>query len=344
MRIHVDKISSSTKNIPLKHEVNVGKRIPAEDGTVIAVKVLEDKKIYNQLELANGRLSTIHMNDILIVTLGNRRALKGFVGKVPDALKVGDIIHLLNLGGVAGQCTSANLAEVGRPLKIEVLGVVLSKKKAPLNIKDYKLFSPAKKIKTDIPLIVISGSCMNVGKTSVASEIIKSATREGYKICGAKVAGVAALRDTLRMEDYGATKAVSMIDAGFSSTANQKSQTLGITKGAINYLAKENPDFIVIELGDGIFGEYGVLQILEDKGFQDHTSAHISCAGDPMSAAKIKEICEEIGAPLHVISGPATDNSVGISFIKRKLKVHAINCLYDGPKLFTYLKKSVFPK
>ncbi|MCA9374073.1 hypothetical protein KC725_02845 [Candidatus Peregrinibacteria bacterium] len=342
MRIHVDKISSSTKNIPLKHEVNISKRIPSVDGTVVAVRVLEDKKIYNQLELSNGRLSTIHLGDVIVVTLGNRRALKGFVGKVPDALKAGDIINILNLGGVAGQCTSANLKEVGRPLKAEVLGVVLSKKREPLNIKDYKMFSPAKKIRSDVPLIVVSGSCMNVGKTSVASEIIKSATREGFKICGAKVAGVAALRDTLRMEDYGAIKAVSMIDAGYASTANHKSQTIGITKGAINYLSKEKPDYIILELGDGIFGEYGVMQILEDKELQEHMSAHISCAGDPMSAAKIKEVCEKIGAPLHVISGPVTDNSVGVSFIKKELKVYALNGLYEGGKLFSYLKKSIF--
>lgn len=341
MRIHVDKISSSTKNIPLKHEVNISKRIPAENGTVIAVKVLEDKQIYNQLELSNGRLSTIHLGDILIVTLGNRRALKGFVGKVPDSLKAGDFINILNLGGVAGQCTSANLKEVGRPLKAEVLGVVLSKKKEPLNIKDYRLFAPSKKIKSEVPLIVVSGSCMNVGKTSVASEIIKSIAQEGLKICGAKVAGVAALRDTLRMEDYGAAKAVSMIDAGYASTANQTSQTINITKGAINHLSKENPDYIILELGDGIFGEYGVMEILKDKELQEHLSAHISCASDPMSAAKIQEICEEIGAPLHVISGPATDNSVGVSFIKKKLKVFALNGLYEGGKLFSYLKKSI---
>lgn len=343
MKIHVDKISSSTKNIPLKNEVQISKKIITGDGYVLAVKVLEDKKIYNQLELTTGRFSTLHKDDIIVVTLGNRRALKGFAGQVPDKVIKGDIINILNLGGVAGTCTSANRKLVGRPLKVEVLGAVI-KKGEPVNIRDYKLFSPANSIKTDIPLIVVSGSCMNVGKTSAASEFIKAATRDGYKVAGAKVAGVAALRDTMSMEDYGAIKAVSILDAGFASTANTDVESVRITKGAINYLAKDNPDYIVVELGDGIFGEYGVLSILEDDEFSDHITAHIGCASDPMSAVKLFEVCEEIGAPPDVISGPTTDNSVGINFLKQQLKIPAINSLYQPEKLYTYLKSSVLKK
>ncbi len=341
MKIHVDKISSSTKNVPLKHAINISKRIISKDGNVIAVKVLEDKKIYNKLELITGRFSTIHVNDILIVTLGNRRALKGFSGEVPSTLKAGDIINILNLGGVAGICTSANLKEVGKPLKVEVLGAVINKKNEPINIRDYKLFPPSKKIKSNVPLIIVSGTCMNTGKTSVASEIIKKATREGYKVSGAKVAGIAALRDSMQMQDYGASKAVSMIDAGYVSTADASESSIRITKGAINYLSKDNPDYIVIELGDGIFGEYGVIDILEDTEFQKHMSAHIGCASDPLGAVKLFEVCQAIGTPLHVISGPVTDNSVGINFIRKNLKVQAINGLYQGDKLFTFLKASI---
>lgn len=341
MKIHVDKISSSTKNLRLKHAVEISRKISSVAGAVIAVRVLEDKKIYNQLELPNGRMSTIQRDDILIVTLGNRRALKGFVGEVPKELKVGDIIHLLNLGGVAGICTSANRKEVGKPLKIEVLGALIGKEKETLNIENYKLFTPAQRVKSKIPLIVISGSCMNVGKTTVASEITKSATRQGYEVSVAKVAGIAALRDTMNMQDYGAIEGVSMIDAGFASTAKEEKNTVAIAKGAINYLSKRDPDFIVMELGDGIFGEYGVMEILQDAEFKEHISAHIGCASDPLSAAKLFEVCRAFKIPLHLISGPATDNTVGIDFIKKHLQVHAINCIQSGEKIFDYLLKNV---
>src|SRR5262249_3611184 len=147
------------------------------EGYLLAVEVLEDKKIYNQLELTSGRLSTIHRKDILVVALGRRRALKGFVGEVPQHLKADDIIHILNLGGVAGICISENVTEVGHALKVKVLGAIVDKKNQPLQIKKFKLFEPAKKITAKIPLIIVSGTCMSVGKTSAACEIIKSANR-----------------------------------------------------------------------------------------------------------------------------------------------------------------------
>ena len=91
-------------------------------GTVLAVQVMEDKSIYNELEQPSGRMSKLTKGDVIAVALGERMALKGFAGALPEQLKTGDVIHLLNFGGVAGVCTSANTQEVGQPLRIRVLG------------------------------------------------------------------------------------------------------------------------------------------------------------------------------------------------------------------------------
>src|SRR3989339_767181 len=98
MKILVDKIGSVTKNLNLSYELEITESIPSEEGIVIVAEVLEDKKQYNQLELPTGRFSTLKKGDIVVVALGNRRALKGFVGKIPDQVKVNDVIHILNLG------------------------------------------------------------------------------------------------------------------------------------------------------------------------------------------------------------------------------------------------------
>ncbi|MBD3328610.1 hypothetical protein GF340_04895 [Candidatus Peregrinibacteria bacterium] len=340
MQIKVDKIASCTKNVPLKaHDVEIRRKITAEDGAVIVVEVLQNKKIYNQLELTTGRLSTIHKNDILVVSLGSRRALKGFAGDVPKKVKYGDILHLLNFGGVTGICTSSSIGAVGQPLKVRVLGSVVDKNNNPINIQNYSIFKPENTIKSKIPVIAISGTCMHVGKTTIAAELIKTASHSNFKVAGAKVAGIAALRDTLKMEDYGAIKAVSITDAGHTTTANMEELSVAIAKGAINYLSKDNPDLIVIELGDGILGEYGVLNVLEDKEFQQVLAAHIGCAGDPLGAAKLFEICQAIGVPLHLISGPVTDNSVGTDFIKEYMNIKAFNCISQGERLLPGLIK-----
>jgi hypothetical protein len=58
-----------------------------------------------------------------------------------------------------------------------------------------------------------------------------------------------------------------------------------------------------------------------------------------MGAAKLVQVCNEMGAPLDFVSGPVTDNSVGISFVERELKIPAINALaYDEESLTKILQ------
>lgn len=342
MEIKLNKQASVTRNAKLKSRVEISKKIKSSPGAILAVEVLENKKQYNLLELVSGRFSKMQKGDVLAVALGERRALKGFVGRVPKRLKVGDVINILNLGGVAGICVSENLYEVGHALKVKVLGAIMEKNKH-LNIDQFKLFEETKRIPSKARLIIISGTCMQVGKTSCACGIIRNANKKGYNVYGAKVAGIASLRDTENMKDAGAIDAVSLIDGGLTSTVHNK-QAINITKGAINYLFKENPDYVVVEFGDGVFGEYGVMEILKNKEIAKNVTAHIGCANDPMGAAKLYEICQKLGIPLNLISGPVTDNSVGTNFIKKNLKIPAFNALNNSKELFKYIESHFLKK
>ena len=340
----IDKIASVTKNIPLGHEVKLTSNIPSQEGTVLAAEVQEDKKVYNKLELATGRFSVLKKGDIISVAIGNRKALRGFVGEIPKTLKVGDLIHCLNIGGGAGVCTSANLTEVGKPLQIKVLGGI-EIEGAPANIKMWSKFSTSEKIlKKNTKLILVSGTCMHVGKTSTACELIKYLSRNGYQVAAAKMTGVASLKDTENMKDYGASEAVSFIDAGITSTVKNGHHVADVFKGAINYLNQKNPEVIVVEFGDGVLGEYGVMEALMDKEIQAHTKVHIGCAHDPIGALKLSEICSEIGVPLNIISGPVTDNSVGQNFIADKIGIPTANAMTEGEKLFSLTKKIINQK
>ncbi|MGH1375674.1 MAG: hypothetical protein ACRBCK_04920 [Alphaproteobacteria bacterium] len=328
-KILIDKISSVTKNLELKHTETLiddpNANLSCEMGTVLAAEVLEDKSLYNELELPSGRMSKLKKGDIIAVALGQRRALKGFVGNLPTSLKPGDIIHLLNFGGVAGECTSANLKEVGDPLRIRVLGGIARKGKQ-LNINQKMVYMPKDTMKSDVPLIIVTGTSMDSGKTTVATEIIKALTRMGMRLAGTKLTGVGALRDLYKMQDYGVYNAVSFVDAGIPSTANIDDETIvRMTKGAIDHLSKDKPDAIIIEFGDGLMGRYGVNAILETPEIQKNVRLHIGCAGDPVGAIGLAKGCTEIGLPIDVISGPVTDNQVGQSIIRDELDVIVYN-------------------
>ena len=324
-KIQFDKISSVTKNLELKAEEKLTDKLSCEMGTVLAVQVLDDKNVYNELELPTGRMSKIKKGDVIAVALGNRMALQGFVGNLPKTLKVDDVIHLLNFGGVAGVCVSANLKEVGEPMRVRVLGGVERKGKL-LNINQACKFKPLTSLKKCAPLIITTGTSMDSGKTTVAVEITKTLTRMGMKLAGAKLTGVGAHRDTYKMSDYGVYEAVSFTDCGVASTANFDGRTMvGVAKGALDHLSKSNPDAIMIEFGDGLMGKYGVDAILCDPEIQKHVRFHIGCARDPIGAVGLAQECQRIGLPIDMMSGPVTDNQVGKDILKERLNILTYN-------------------
>ena len=69
---------------------------------VVVVEILTNKSTYNTLELTSGRMAKVGKGDIVVGALGHRKALFGYSGHVPESVKPGDIIQMLNIGGVLG--------------------------------------------------------------------------------------------------------------------------------------------------------------------------------------------------------------------------------------------------
>src|SRR6202167_3898462 len=120
----VDKIASVTQALSLSHEIRITADIPCEEGVVVVVEILNDKSNYNTLELTSGRMAKLARGDVVVGALGHRKALFGYSGHIPPALQPGDIIQMLNIGGVLGICDSVNL-EKGKPFDCRVIGGVL---------------------------------------------------------------------------------------------------------------------------------------------------------------------------------------------------------------------------
>jgi hypothetical protein len=108
MKVHIDKVGSVTRNLRLGRTVHLTSDIQAVEGAVIAARIHGEKSTYNQLEDIHGRMVTLHGGDIVIGALGHRNALHGYEGVVPETVVPGQRLHVLNMGGVIGQCTSHN--------------------------------------------------------------------------------------------------------------------------------------------------------------------------------------------------------------------------------------------
>ncbi|MGI8436446.1 MAG: hypothetical protein ACR2NX_06015 [Chthoniobacterales bacterium] len=285
MRVHLDKIASVTRNLQLGRQATLTSEIEARPGAVIAGRIRGEKSVYNQLEDIHGRLSVLHDGDVIVGALGHRNALQGYEGVMPESVKPGDTLNLLNIGGVIGQAISGS-PDVGAPFQVEVLGQVLlfkefgSRVGQPASIESGAV--KGQQNVTPVPVIFISGTCMNAGKTHAACALVRRLSQEGFKVGGAKLTGVSLLRDVLSMRDYGADAILDFTDAGVPCTSPETSAR--IARVILSELAHRGVDLIIAETGDGIMGEYGVQTILSDPELQAWGKVHLLCANDPVGS------------------------------------------------------------
>ena len=331
--INVDKIgsASSPTGITGKVVTVTADRRAASVGDVVAVRALSESVTYGNLELPSGRLAKINTGDVLLGVLGERRALKGFVGSVPDSVAAGDRLHLLNMGGVIGECKGHH-SSLSDAIGVEVLGTVCDGDGFSVNIQDHAL-EPSDSLNLHAPLVVVAGTCMNSGKTVAGVEIVRQAVNSGYRVAAAKLTGVACLRDTLNMEDHGAFVTSSFLDCGLPSTVGVD-DLAPMAKGLLNHLDSQNPDLIVVELGDGIVGGYGVESILRDPEIKDAISSFVFCAADYVGVIGGVEVLRDLGLRIDVVAGSVTDSAMGEEFVTSRFGLKAGNARRNGKRLF----------
>jgi hypothetical protein len=348
--VFLDKVASVTRACGLKREVRVSPEIPCEEGVVVAVRVLNDKSTYNQVELPSGRMAQVQRGDVVAGALGHRHALFGYSGHLPVALAPGDTLQILNLGGVLGICDSVN-PNLGRPFDAEVLGSVLAfpflgeRIGVPARVGEKRLDLAAPLETHGVPVVALVGSCMNAGKTAAACALVQEFAHRRLRVDGLKATGVSLRRDVLAMEDAGARRTSIFTDLGVVTTTAANAPALART--LVSRLADgghARPDVIVAELGDGLIGAYGVDAILAAADLRGAFTAVVLAANDPVAAwGGVEILAREYGIRPVAVTGPATDNAVGTSLIEARTGVPAVNARTDAPKLARVVLEALGP-
>lgn len=334
----VDKIGSITQALNLGHELRVATQdIPCEEGVVLVVEVLTTKSTYNMLELNSGRMAKVSKGDIIVGALGHRRALFGYSGHIPASVKAGDIIQVLNIGGVLGVVESVN-PEKGRPFDARVIGVVLQfpylgeRIGVPARVGYQRLNYDAPLNTRGVPVVAMAGTCMEAGKTAAACSIVARMRHRGLHVHAFKATGVSLRRDILAMEDAGARRSMIFTDLGVVTTTAKNGPA--ITRSLLTAMSEGKPDLIIFELGDGLLGAYGVEAILASPDIKAALTSVVLCANDPVAAwGGVKLLREKFGIEPAVVTGPATDNAVGVDIIRDQFGVPAFNAITDGAAL-----------
>ena len=344
--IVVDKIASITQACGLGHEVRIATDdLPSEEGVVVVVEILSAKANYNTIELTSGRMAKVNKGDIVVGALGHRKALFGYSGHVPPKLAAGDVIQMLNIGGVLGICDSAN-PDKGKPFDCRVLGVVLTFPYIGERIgvtarAGYRKLDLAATLDTQgVPVVALAGTCMEAGKTAAACALVSRMRHRGLVVDCFKATGVSLRRDILAMEDAGARHSMIFTDLGIITSTPAVGPAL--TRTMITELAAKKPDVIVFELGDGILGAYGVDAILDCDDIRGALTGVVLSANDPVAAwGGVKLMRERFKIEPCAVTGPATDNAVGVDIIRDQMGVPAFNALTDGIGLGDFVIEAI---
>jgi len=342
----VDKIASIAQACGLSHEVRIATQdIPCDEGVVLVVEILNNKSTYNTLELTSGRMAKVARGDVMVGALGHRQALFGYSGHIPEKVQAGDVLQVLNIGGVLGICDSVN-PDKGKPFDCRVLGCVLQfpflgeRIGIPARVGHRKLDYAAPLDTHGVPVVALAGTCMEAGKTAAACAIVSRMRHRGLAVHAFKATGVSLRRDILAMEDSGARRSMIFTDLGIVTTTAASGPAL--TRTMLTEMTQGRPDVVVFELGDGILGAYGVEAILREEDIRNSLTAVILSANDPVAAwGGVKLLRERFQIEPCAVTGPATDNAVGVKIIEEQMGVRAVNAMAAGAALGDHIIESL---
>jgi len=206
-------------------DVAVAEVTAAPDGcTVDHMEVIEP--LAGSADAWQTREALLAPGQRVVVALGGRFANRSISGRAPDRpVPPGAELDLLNVGGVTGLCHEPDLPLV----KLRILGGV-DRGGRPAAVRDL-ICIPGGGVPVDedatpgTPVVLVTGSDMDVGKTTCAASLAFALRAAGIRVSYVKLTGTGRMRDLMRV-NYGrssgffdsARLAWDFVDAGLATT------------------------------------------------------------------------------------------------------------------------------
>src|SRR4051794_16484147 len=247
------KYSFTTRAVPLEEMVGV---VPMYDppriGDLVLAEVLALGR-HTRMEVRTGVQMDLFPGDHIVGAFGNRYATDQYEGYLPTRPVEG--CDLLSVGGVCGEVASKHASMVN-PTRLRIMGLVGDRYGRPINQRAFGLSSHAvgESLESSAAeVILVVGSSMNSGKTTTAGTLARALSRANFSVAAGKITGTAAGKDGRFYEACGARPVLDFTSAGYPSTYMLGlEELLGIYNGILGTLRASNPDYIILEIADGI--------------------------------------------------------------------------------------------
>ncbi len=275
-------------------------RRPSRVGDVVVVRV-ERLGYHASIVVPENRKIRIYPGDLVVGVLGNRYATDAYEAEV-DGL---EDLSLLTAAGMVGTVRSSH-REMSRATSVSFRGSLVDAHGSPINLKE-RLFRPvANGGRAEVPLLVVVGTGMNSGKTTVLAQTVHSLSRAGRRVGAGKLTGSVSNRDVDEMRSAGAASVVDFSDLGFPSTYLASPEELSsLWREVLARSSRSAPDLLVMEIADGLL-ERETSLLLRDPEFRRRVSGVLLAADCPLSALGGAEELRKLGFPVLGVSGAFT--------------------------------------
>ncbi len=343
MRIKKTIITKDIENYVINEKIAMSHKPQAGDVAIFEIAEIDR---HENVQIEDKRLSWIFEGDLIMAAFADRYATSQFEGYVPTTPL--DQYHILGAGGAIGIVRTKNASLKHRePTTVKLIGYCCDDSGQVINTKFYQQdrvpFTGARP--NNAKIILSIGSTMDSGKTTTAAHVARGLKAMGGTVAFIKLTGTGYTKDKDMVFDCGADVSIDFCDAGFPSTFMcEKDVLLDMYQTLLNKLEKEKPDYIVMEIADGLL-QRETSFLLKDKEFMSTIHNVVFSCGDSLSALKGVEILNEIDIYPCMISGRFTMSPLLINEVHEQigLPVHTIDEIMTGElnHIFTGKKESI---
>lgn len=290
-------------------------------GDIAIFEVIETGK-HKAVQSDKIRNTAIFPGDYIMAAWADRYATSQYEGYVPTEFH--EYYHILGAGGAIGIVKSQNAAlDDVEPTKVRLVGYCCESDGTVINSKFYRKEKTkfTGKVPNQTKIILSIGSTMDSGKTTTAAFTARGLKTTGKNIAFIKFTGTAYSKDKDFVHDCGADVVFDFSDVGYPSTYMcEKDDLLDVYQSLLKLTEPHNPDYIVMEIADGIF-QRETLFLLKDSAFMSTIHSIVFSSGDSLSAIQGVESLSKIGLKTRVLSGKFTMSPLLIEEVKHYLSL-----------------------
>lgn len=293
------KHSFATHRVPLSSMSGIApfERAPRV-GDLVAAEVLSIGR-HTAIEGRDGVSTALFPGDRIVGVFGNRYATDQYEGYVPAG--VVEECDVLSVGGVCGLVISRHESILKEPTRLRVLGAVCDRGGYPLNQRDFGMRAACDAGGGEVILVV--GTSMNSGKTTLAGTLVNMLTRAGHGVAAAKVTGTAAGKDARFFASAGARPVLDFTHVGYPSTYMlDVNELLSVHCSLLAHLRADKPDYVVLEVADGLL-QRETSMLLASEVFRDSIDHIFYAGGDALAIESGVRHLRERGLPVRATGG-----------------------------------------